>query len=247
MNRMPNIELTRFELEMLEARRSYKTGGEGSIYFSDSGTLYKIFIDPYSKRFIGMPENKFEKIVRLYQEPLDYSVKPLSTISSNGRLLGYEMERKPNYKPLSVFMYRKELIFYLKEIKSILEYYASKDITYGDIKLNNILINRRSHEVMFCDMDNIRLGKYPIDLVGLNLEDFIDGYGRVDEVADIYMHNLLTLKCLNYKGDSYSNILCGIKDGTYPTRFEKSALPIIKSMIDPANFTGEYIIQYVKK
>ncbi len=79
------------------------------------------------------------------------------------------------------------------------------------------------------------------------MEDFIDGYGRADEVADIYMHNLLTLKCLNYKGDSYSNILCGIKDGTYPTRFEKSALPTIKSMIDPANFTGEYIIQYVKK
>ena len=39
--------------------------------------------------------------------------------------------------------------------KKILEYYHSKDIIYGDVKDDNILINSVTGKISFCDMDNI--------------------------------------------------------------------------------------------
>lgn len=246
MKRMPNISLSEQALQQLKERKPLRAGGESVVYSSDDNTIYKIFTDPRNSKLVGMSENKLQKILLIYQMELEHSVKPISTISYNGKLIGYEMIKEINSYSLRLLL-RKDRIEFLKQTRHILEYFASKDITYGDIKKDNILVSSQNGSFLFGDIDNVQIGEYPIDLITDDLAYFIDQYGSIDEHCDAYMHNLMTLKYLNYYADSYQDILCGIKDGTLPRRFTKEALPTIKSMITPADFTGEYIIQYVKK
>lgn len=246
MQRMPNISLSEKQLQQLKARKPLRTGGESVIYSSEDDTIYKLFTDPDNSKLVGMSDNKFQKILRLYQMKLEYSIEPLSTISFNGDLIGYEMVKEIDSYWLQLLL-RKNRIDFLKQTRCILEYFASKDITYGDVKLNNIFMSHHTGTFIFGDIDNVRLGEYHIDLIGDDLTYFVNRYGEVDQYCDAYMHNLMTLKYLNYYADTYQEILCGLRDGTYPRRFMKEALPTIKSMLTPSDFTGEYIIQYVKK
>ena len=252
MKRMPNINLTEADYQIAIHSEKVIRGGEGIICASDKeDTLYKIFVAPYDhiqQIPVTMPDNKFKKIVAQYEHPLENSVRPLSTLSYYGNLIGYEMTYDKKDVPLSNMRPKRELLLhYLNESKRILEYYASKDITYGDVKSNNILINWHSGQVKFCDMDNIRLGQYPIDLVVCCLETFASTYGCIDEKADAYMHNLLTLERLIYKNIPYRDIIYFLEKGQYPRRFERPAKKVIDSMKEPENFNGEYIIQYAKR
>ena len=249
MKRMPNINLTEADYQIIIHAGEVISGGEAIICRSDKeDTLYKIF--PGSDKHTPglMSDNKYKKILAQYENPLENSVRPLSTLSYYGNLIGYEMTYDKNDIPLwNMRPKRNILLQYLNETKRILEYYASKDITYGDVKGNNILINCHSGQVKFCDMDNIRLGQYPIDLVVYCLENFVSTYGCIDEKADAYMHNLLTLERLIYKNIPYRDIINFLEQGQYPRRFERPVRAVIDSMVEPENFTGEYIIQYAKK
>ena len=260
MQTLPNITLTNEECKNLLRNRRFAKGGESVICHSDNQhTLYKIFvIDPTIEIATPMSDNKFSKIKSLYKKRLEHATHPLSTISMNGELIGYEMTYDPAFIPLEKMdLSRKEMIRALKETREILLYFDSKDITYSDIKSDNILINPKTHKIMFCDMDNTRVGEYPVDLKCFNLMRFYEIYGKMDNVVQAYMHNLLTLQQLGFTSDlelpsgelstSYHSIITALRHGKRPTKFKQGANEIFDSMTSPQTFNGEYAIQYIKR
>ena len=249
MKRIPNLELT--DEEYVSFLRGYITrGGEGIICpGTRKDTLLKIFIDISGKRN-PMSENKERKISHLFQLDSDSLVKPLRTISYKGQIIGYEMSYNQFDKNLSeIVLPRKELIEVLKNSKDILLSFRKKDITYGDVTENNILYNPKTRKVKFCDIDNMRIGNLPIDIRGFSLNKFYSHTGTIDEKADAYMHNLLTIRSLAYPQlITYdTEVMKDLQRGVYPTRFKQHATEIFRSMVTPETFNGEYAIQYVKR
>lgn len=260
MKRIPNIKLTEEELYRL-LRNSVAFGGESVIVRGqEPATLSKIFVDQsthalYNRlddinlsSIIDMSDNKLNKIAELYRMELEDSVQPLATLSYDGRLIGYQMTHDEDDVSLGRAKSKcsqAEIIHYLEYTKDILEYYATKDITYGDVAARNILINRKNKKAKFCDIDNIRLGEYGIDLLNTTLEVY--GYYReLDASADAYMHNLLTLgQFIDH--NNHQGVLAALKSKNYPREFKWAARRIMRSMTAPETFTGEYVIQYVKK
>ena len=256
MRNLPNIKLSERQLKsILETKLDY--GGESYICLGLEGnTLYKLFRNPdittaflYDDSYIPnitelvqMSDNKFQKIKRLHELQLQYSVLPLSTISFNGELIGYEMLEKTNMHPIWFGVLTvEEIIYYLNKIKKILEYFAKHDITYGDIKERNILHNMVTGEMAFCDMDNVRIGENPIDVCDYELEFYLNN-GGAEAYIDSYMHSLMTLEALQLCLDDVEQ-----NQKEYKTYFKRSALPIIKTLIKPEEYKGEYILQYIKK
>lgn len=250
MTRMPNISLTEQDVHNLIDHNRFNYGGEAIICRNENpNTLYKIFVYPSTDTPKEMSKNKEIKVSLLHQLKLPNSTIPLSTISMDGRLVGYEMANAIGYHPLYIpYLTREATIEALKQSKKTLEYFASKDITYGDIKNDNLLINPTTGDIIFCDMDNVRIGTRPIDLTSYELEWFGLCYGRIDEKADAFMHNLLTLEMLNYRNITrFQYLLDLLRSGEEPLGYEEVAKKTLQSMLNPKNFDGEYIIQYVKK
>ena len=249
MKRIPNLELT--DEEYVSFLKRYITrGGEGIICpGTRKDTLLKIFIDISGKRN-PMSENKERKISHLFQLDSDSLVKPLRTISYKGQIIGYEMSYNQLDKNLNeLVLPRKELIEVLKKSRDILLSFRKKDITYGDVTENNILYNPKTRKVKFCDIDNMRIGNLPIDIRGFSLNKFYSHTGTIDEKADAYMHNLLTIRSLSYPQlITYDTEIIGdLQREIYPTKFKQQAKEIFKSMITPETFNGEYVIQYIKR
>lgn len=246
--KIPNIKLTDKEYNRLIFQSKVYTGGEGIICFSEKDTLYKIFTEYQSKIPTGLSDNKYSKIKELYSNPPEYMIRPLSTISLDGELIGYEM----TYDKNDIDLYRSktnksQLITALQQTSEILKYFASRAITYGDVKANNILLNKKTGKISFCDIDNIRLGEYPIDLLHDQIDSIVLDLDNIDETVDIYMHNLMTLQLLHNPTHDYDEILYSLSEGKYKEYYEKAAQETLDSMTNPAIFTKEYIIQYIKR
>ena len=249
MQRMPNINLTPEEYKMMVDYCRLERGGEGIICKGmRPDTLYKIFVEYDTTTPTGLSDNKFKKIVALHENRIENSVQPLSTISLNGDIIGYEMTYDEDDISFDkMFLFRRQLIRALKETSEILKYFASQDITYGDVKANNILINRKTKKAKFCDMDNIRYKEYPIDLLSDHVDSFITLPGDLEEKADAYMHNLMTLQMLNSPNLTYDEILYQLSEGKFPRCYKKQARETLATMASSEPFTGEYIAQYIKR
>ena len=247
MKRMSNINITQGEYENLQ-KNIFQIGGEGIICKTDGRTLYKLFTDQMGN-ITPMSENKQIKIINLYQKNLLYTVKPISTISYQGEIVGYQMTYNPYDCSLEniALLDRKTLIKILKETKNVLEYFASEDITYGDITADNILVNIKTGAITFCDIDNMRVGTNKIDTLGSPLTRYYERTGTIDAKADAYMHNLLTIKKLSCSNQYESEIIKDLRKGIYPTRFKQHAHQVFQSMTNPEKFNGEYVIKYIKR
>lgn len=236
MDRLKNIEISPTEIHNIIKHSFFSNGGEAVVCRTNNpNTLYKIFYKGQMYNVVPMSENKLRKLEILHSLQLTGSVFPLRTITCNKELIGYEM----TYNPEEIRFFpgefdRSDVISKLESIKDILEYFARYDITYADVASRNILFNKHTGKMKFCDMDNVQIGQYPIDIIPLKLSPYYDVCG-IDEKTDAYMHNLLTLDILNSRKQKLEK------------EFSRKALPIIESMKEPENFQGEYIIQYVKK
>lgn len=246
-----NINLSLDEYFSIIENHQFAKGGESIICRpTTQDTLYKFFIKPNTGQIIDMPDNKVKKIKALYELKPQYMVQPLKIISTGSWIVGYEMSYNPDSISLSkAGLSRKEKIETLIQAKTALQYFASIGITYGDIKSNNILIDRNTGQITFCDIDNTKVGENPIDLVVEFLGHFSSKYGRIDSVADAYMHNILTLQQLGFPNNNptYKDVVRTLEAGIYPKGFYQEARQIFESMTNPKNFNGEYVIQYVKK
>ena len=241
MQRLPNKELTYEQIIHLLNYYKISKGAEAVVCEGPTDySVYKIFVENFD--VAEMPDNKEKKVNLIYQADLDFSTKILSTISCNGKLVGYEMSSKPflmSYKIETLLFDNEELLHYFKQTKKILEYFKSKGIIYGDFDPRNILIDRRTGEIMFCDMDNIEIEGCPMDIIPWDLYDYKENRG-IDFGVHPYMHNIILLKTLSE--DIYT-----INPFTRKRLFHRPSKAIIESMKDVESFNDKYLIDYVKK
>ncbi len=249
MKRLPNKKLSTATLDLLIEDNLFDYGGEAIICRpTNAKSLYKIFVFPGTDIPDQMSDNKFKKILYYYQHDIANMVKPLSTLEYNGILIGYEESYDPDdLSLLDSLLTKEELITCLSRTKEQLDYFASLDITYGDVTADNILINQKTMQPKFCDIDNTNVAGYPIDVMGFGLTDYYDTVQEIDSKADIFMHNLLVLERLYHRNSSYQQVLNEIKRGNIPTDLDEIAQQIITSMANPQEFIAEPIIPFVKK
>ena len=236
---IPNKEITRSQFyELIDYQKLY-AGGEATICESDTPfSVYKLFY--HCSTPVAMPPNKVKKISRLYDEQVEHSVHPLCTISLDDVIVGYEMTSDIDLKKAQIcFLDIEEKKYFLTKTKEILEYFSSLGIIYGDVEPRNILYDRNTGRIEFCDMDNIAWDDLPMDLIPNNVVDY-NTSRPIDKNLHPYMHNLMTLKSLGI--DTYWATRRELR-----SHFKRPAIKIIKSMKDPANFNNEYIVQYLKK
>lgn len=165
-------------------------------------------------------------------------------------MYGYELSYdKDDSTLLARYPSRDRLIRNLKNLKELLQRLNSQGIIYGDLSANNILVNRKTGKVKLCDIDNTQVDEYPIDLKNYILKYYSSGEALVDENADMYMHNFLTLRSIG----KYLFLMTvdetfeKIHRGQITDEYEEPAYQIFASMRNPRDFTGETVIQYVKK
>lgn len=241
MKSLPNKELSDVEIYGTLLKGKIAAGAEATICESDkSYSVYKIFTE--NGRILKMGTNKEEKINMLYQKDLDFSTKILSTISYHGFLVGYEMSYDDDlisHSEYKLIVDKQELLYFLRKTKEILEYFKENDVLYGDVACRNILFNRSTGEIAFCDMDNVKIGYHQIDTMPMDLFDYEDRRG-IDYGVHPYMHNKMMLNLFGY--DVYCMSAWEVKK-----LFKKPAHEIIATMIMPEDFNEGYLIDHVRK
>ncbi len=236
---IPNKPITRDEFYRLVDYQKLSFGGEATICEADTPySVYKFFY--HCSTPVAMPENKVKKISRLYDMKVDHSVQPLCTISLDDIIVGYEMTSDIDLSKADIyFLPPEEKLYFLNKTKEILEYFSSLGIIYGDVAARNILFDRNTGRIEFCDMDNIALDELPMDLLPSYVIDY-NTSRPIDRNLHPYMHNLMTMK--EYGIDTYWTSRRELRQ-----HFKRPALKTIKSMKDPKDFNNEYIVQYLKK
>ena len=239
MKRIPNIVLDEKQVREIMTRGKLFSGTEAVICRGNNPyTLYKIFNKLGNP--IPMGDNKEKKIIRIYDREIDYSVKPVSTLSLDGVLIGYEMVDEYDFDTYKLYeLMPEEVMQLLKETKKVLEYFTSKGIIYGDMEPRNILFNRGTGEVKFCDMDNVQIDNCKMDVFPYSLIEYNETRG-IDDGVHPYMHNRLVLGAFDL--DMYCSSKFALKKV-----FKKTGRKIIESMKTPKEFKEEYVLTYMKK
>lgn len=239
MRLMPNIKLTEEEFRKILIHYKICSGGEGTVCDSGKyGTVYKLFEDHGKPKPMG--DNKEKKVVDLYHRRLSYSTIPLSTISLNDVIVGYEMTTDYDFEKFKLIqLSREEILQFLIRSKEVLQYFTSKGIIYGDVEPRNILFNRMTGEVMFCDMDNVQTARRPMDRLPYQLISY-DSLRGIDYDVPALMHNHMTLAAFDL--DSYCSTKYSLKKF-----FKRGAIKVVNSMKNFNEFEGEYLVDYLKK
>lgn len=249
---LPNIKLSERELNNL-LQNAISRGAEAIICpGSKDDRLSKLFVNPFELQWSNdikttdlreMTDNKLCKLKALYQQDVEWMVRPLSTISYKGSLLGYEMTYDKDDITLSSPLISKtsdEFAHYAIESQEVLQYYNKLGIIYGDVAARNILVNRKTKQAKFCDIDNIQYQGYPIDSKTIQLLLYEQSNGS-DSNTDIYMHNLMLLDSFNLSSDDIND-----NSELFQEHFDEFAISIYSSMLYPENFTGESAAKYIK-
>lgn len=238
MNKIPNICFNEKEITRLLTMNKVTTGGEGVICKGENPyTLYKIFTNYGIPKAMG--NNKEKKIIELYNKQLRYMVKPVSTISLNNVTIGYEMIDEYNLDNYKLYQFsNEELIYFLKETKKILEFFTSHGIIYADVAPRNILFNRSTGEIKFCDIDNIEIKGYKVDTIPSSLIEY-DEIRGIDSGVHAYMHNLMTLDAYNL------DLYCSSKNSLRKI-LKRKGRKTIDSMLNSLDFNGQYIVTHIR-
>lgn len=139
----------------------HKGGYEGKILLYNNELVLKQF-EKYLGNIIDF-ERKRYKLERLVERKLSrVIVEPKALVSIEGEFSGYLMPKVSNAMHLDCIRdYKKLLMVYSKLFKD-LEYLHSKNITVGDLKPANILVDYK-YQTKFIDVDSMGIDEYPID------------------------------------------------------------------------------------
>lgn len=249
MRTLPDIEISKDELVKYWNSQRDLYGAEGMIFpGSQQGEARKIFYYPLGaspkklREFNNDMENKKKKLAYLYQKDLDNDIVPTASISYKGFLVGYDMT-SPN-----VFLPNEITIELLKDLKKRLTYFHEQGIVHGDIKLGNVLMNKKG-EAVLCDLDNMQVNDCKIDYYNYLLGELVHDNEYVDRNADIYFYNLLLLQQLVYKDKEYDDIIDEILYGHFPDNvFNEDGIDeLYKMQKNYAYKNGKYLIDTLVK
>ena len=217
---------------------------ESNIYRNSSNTIIKIWKDEVITN--SQKENKKEKLVKMHERKLKHMPTIISTYSLDDVCIGYEMSYDEDDIPMLIAPLDKSgKLKVLKKMKEILHYFADEGVIYPDIKDDNILINYRTGNITFCDMDNSKVDSLPIDIYPHYAANFFKRYGQEDIALHSYMLNLYTLTELT---DTWQDeAIMRIGTGEYQDMFTEKGKVILKQMkkVTP-QYNGEYLIDYIK-
>ena len=219
-------------------------GMESHIYRNSPNTIIKLWKDEVITN--SQKENKKNKLVKMYEKRLKHIPTIICTYSLYDVCVGYEMSYDEDDIPMLIApLDRSSKLNTLKEMKSILQSFIDEGVIYPDIKNDNILINNRTGNLTFCDIDNSKIDSLPIDVYPHYAARFFKGYGQENSALHSYMLNLYTLTELT---DTWQDeVIEGISQGEYQDMFIERGKVILKQMkkVTP-KYTGEYLIDYIK-
>lgn len=197
-----NIEFSKEELEEIHENCFWNCGGEGNIYRIPIGRhniLLKLFYIPFEDRFC-LPkrtiENKEKKITLLRDMKLPNKVQVQKNIYLKNEFIGYALNEAENYQDFcfNAFSTYQRMEF-LKRLRRELQHFHELGIIYGDLKSDNVLSHVSNYKLgCLCNLDNVQVKDYPIDLMSSYVDEFLYQYGDADENLDWYVLNLLTLE-----------------------------------------------------
>lgn len=240
---LKNIKITAEQKAYYEAHYM-DLGMESNIYRNSSNTIIKIWKDEVITN--SQKENKKEKLVKMHERKLKHMPTIISTYSLDDVCIGYEMSYDEDDIPMLIAPLDKSgKLKVLKKMKEILHYFADEGVIYPDIKDDNILINYRTGNITFCDMDNSKVDSLPIDIYPHYAANFFKRYGQEDIALHSYMLNLYTLTELT---DTWQDeVIMRIGTGEYQDMFTEKGKVILKQMkkVTP-QYNGEYLIDYIK-
>lgn len=138
-----------------------KGGYEGKILLYNNELVLKQF-EKYLDGIIDFERKKY-KLERLVERKLSrIIVEPKALVNIEGEFSGYLMPKISNAMHIdSIRDYQKLLTVYSKLFKD-LEYLHSKNVTVGDLKPANILVDYK-YQTKFIDVDSMGIDEYPID------------------------------------------------------------------------------------
>lgn len=240
---LKNIKITAEQKAYYE-KHCMDLGIEGNIYQNSPNTIIKIWKDEVITN--SQKENKKAKLVKMHERRLKYIPRIISTYSLDDLCVGYEMSYDEDDIPMLIApLDKNDKLKVLKEMKSILQYFINEGVIYPDIKNDNILINSKTGNITFCDIDNSKINSLPIDVYPYYAARFFKKYGQEDNTLHSYMLNLYTLTELT--GTWQDEVIEGIMEEKYQDMFREKGKVILKQMkkVTP-KYTGEYLIDYIK-
>ncbi|MBR3210828.1 MAG: serine/threonine protein kinase [Bacilli bacterium] len=153
-------------------------GDEGCVYRYNNQYAVKIFNSYYDKE--KRMENKMAKVKELMKIQDPSFAFPMGLVTTNGKTEnGYYTKYiagRRSFRHLSLEMNREKILKVLLEAEAALKRIHKRGIIVGDLKEENILLNRGNHPV-FIDTDNYICGKHPFDLLPLRVGCLYDLYG----------------------------------------------------------------------
>lgn len=251
MMQLKNIELSDEEVAYY-IDNYFDFGSESRICKANNHQVYKIWRDnsTLSKEEVcTRNERKMQKIIRYYKKQINYVTRPVATLSNHGNCIGFAMDYSPDDEILLISpIEREERLEILRGLPEILDYFYNEGIIYGDIKNDNILVNRKTKAIAFCDIDNSKVEDFPMDLLPEELEHFITKYGQEDDKIHAYMHSLLTLEQLDDEVCMHEEVIEKIGQNDYSSLVTAPGKVLLKEMkkITP-QYSGEYIVNYIKE
>lgn len=260
MRMLKDVKISEKELKKLQ-EISRSGGSEGCVlFFKNHGNksyfVRKIFHKNFEycqknrEKNERICENKRLKITRLYHLKIfQNDVRVLRTISCQGKFVGYDMKCYPTARTFYQIHFRNmdEVLFYTKQIQKLLEEFHEHDIVYGDISAANILIDPKRNRASFCDLDNMQVEHYPIDLYNYQLQPFCKK-GLIPSTTDAYMFNLFLLSSIT--GMDADRLLDKLRHNWKPQEIQQSGMGILQQMATAAkshHYDGTYITPYVKR
>lgn len=242
---MRNLELTEQQLENI--RLGFKqSGSAASIYNATDHSLYKIFKNHISEEVL---DNKKKKIEMLNELQVPFFRNPIRTLSLNEKFIGYEIEYNKEDRMWWEFSLKTEdKIRLLQELKEKLCFLSKKGIIYGDLKDDNLLINSKTGNISFCDIDNVQIGNRKMDHILCELDYAYKHYDFYPEEVHIYMHNLFTANEFFGSFDNYNHLLHYLKcKKIIDSPFNDQGNKVIKQLSLGIKTNPIYLIDNLKK
>lgn len=201
---MKSFDFTHKQLEQLHDIHFWKFGGEGNLYRIFNGKkryVLKLFYEPYKELYVWpkhIVENKEKKITILESKNFPNHIQILGNATVEHEFIGYFMNEAYPYQDfcLNTFSTYQQIIF-LKKLRNQLQRFHNLGYFYGDLKSDNVLSHIYRYNLScLCDLDNMQIKEFPIDIKSDYVDEFLYQYGEVDEKLDWYVFNLLTIETL---------------------------------------------------
>ncbi len=231
------IDVTQDFLDNI-GKYKYDFGAESHIYKLNEKSVYKIFRKISDETL----ENKYQKLKLIDSKNIDFMPRILSALFCKDKFVGYEM---PFYKNQfwNVCLTRDEKVNYLSTLKQYLLELEDKNITYVDLKEDNLFIE--NSKLILGDIDNSIVEDYRIDLIPSNICSLYDN-GKFIVDCHSLMHNCFTINTLEDKFVVNLSRLESFESDMYTDDGKK----LIKKMANvynrPEQVGKDYLIDYLK-